>query len=84
MTSRDLTRDGLLRALADAAAARKAEAVAEAFADSGVEAGSRRRGPGDYVVRVTGPNLFARVHGSHDRGPDPLFGRTLDDLRRRR
>jgi len=61
-----LTMDGLVRALAgfaerpavDRAVADKAEALAR---ERGPDARVEKRGPGDYAVTISGPNLAART-----------------------
>ena len=92
MKARDLTRDGLVRALGDLAARpavdgavkASAERVADRIAARGVSAAVRRRGAGDQVVTATGPGLFTREFGGVDRASDPVVGPVLDGLRRRR
>jgi len=83
-----LTRDDLVRALTrlserpavDLALRGRADALArevEAAAADGTTARVARRGPGDYVVTVSGPGLFARELGSPTREADPIIAEAI-------
>ncbi len=79
MSARDLTRDGLVRALAAAvsgsagvagALQSRAAVLAERARAMGLEARIAPRGAGRCAVLLSGPGLFASAHGSRDALPD--------------
>ena len=79
MTSRDLTRDGLIRALSaavprcagvDAALARRAGTIATRAEGHGLDATIVRHRAGRYAVEIRGPGLFSRAFGGLDAPPD--------------
>lgn len=83
MSTLDLTRADLIRALdriaerpaIDRAVRARAEALAGAIgeADAGVTAEVLARGPADYLVAVSGPDLFAREFGALAAPAEPLI-----------
>ena len=76
-----LTGADLVRALSDIAALpavdkavrERADAVARALATDRVTTRVLRRGPGDYVVSVSGEGLFAREFGSQTAEAEPAI-----------
>jgi hypothetical protein len=87
MTPRGLTSSDLVRALGsltsrpavDAALRERAEQLADRIEARAEAADVRvvRRGPADYAVEVSAPNLFAREFGSQDAPADPLIGAAI-------
>lgn len=87
MSAIDLTRDGLVRALEAAIAARpavdravraEADAIAGRMADAGIDVRVERRGQADYGVVASAPGLFSREFGSRDVAPDPVIAPSLE------
>lgn len=90
MTTTNLTRDGLIRALSrrarpmfDQAARRRAEKLVESLTDEERQllATSIQRSEGHYAVTVAGPRLFDREFGSIDREADPVIGPAIETVR---
>jgi hypothetical protein len=92
MTALDLTRAGLLRALGDLmahpaidrAVHQRAETLVAEVEEDATNTTVAKRGPGDYVVTVSAPGLFAREFGSLGREAEPLIGTAIDRMARRR
>lgn len=90
MSTLDLTRADLIRALGriagrpavDRAVRAHAETLAGAIGetDAGVTAKILPRGLADYVVVASGPNLFAREFGGMTTAAEPLIGRAIDKI----
>lgn len=87
MTSRDLTRDGLVRALSaavprsagvDAALARRAAAIAGRAEGQGLDAMIKRQGAGRYAVEISAPGLFSRAFGGLDASGDEAITAIID------
>ena len=87
MSSRDLTRDGLIRALSaavprsagvDAALGRRAGAIATRAEGQGLDALVLGRGAGRYAVEISGPGLFSRAFGALDAPPDGTIPEIID------
>ncbi len=81
MSARELTRQGLVRALSaaivgsaatDTVLRSRAEVLATRAAGRGLEARVLRRGAGRYAVEITGPGLFSRAFGSVEAPPDDV------------
>ena len=86
MTSRDLTRDGLIRALSaavagsagvDAMLAGRAGALAARAEGQGLAATVTHRDAGRYAVEVSGPGLFSRAFGARDAPADGTIAEIL-------
>jgi hypothetical protein len=92
----DVTRGDLFRALAgltarpavDAVLRQRAEALVERIETRAAAAGLGeatvvrilRHGPGNYEVAVSAPELFAREFGAHRVAADPLVGAAIDEI----
>ena len=85
MTALDLTRVGLIRALApaiDRAVVRRAEAVARRVREpGGVTAEVSPPRDGACTVTVSGPGLFAREFGGVDREAEPVIAPAVEASR---
>jgi len=88
MTSRDLTRDGMVRALSaalarsagvDAALAGRAAGIAARAEGRGLDARIVPQGAGGHAVEISGPGLFARAFGSREAPGDGTLASLLDD-----
>jgi hypothetical protein len=90
MSARDLTRADLVRVLGNIAARPAVDQAVRARADglaarvTEVDPAATvrviRQGPGDYLVAVSAPGLFAREFGGLDAPADPLIGPAIARL----
>lgn len=91
MSSRDLTRDGLIRAPSAAvprsagvyaALADRAEAIANRAAAQGLDASVVSQGAGRHAVELSGAGLFSRAFGALDAPPDGTIPEIIDGAAR--